>query len=341
MTSLEIWIDAVLIVVLALLIDRFIGEAPNRYHPLRWMGDILAAIDRRIADRSSRRTSVLGFLSYLLVFFIFCGAGLCITSFMRIGLSAVDPLLGEIAWIVATAWLFKVTFAVFSFRKHCRPICDSLDSGDLESADAQVQMIVSRDTKGMDAGHVASSCCETVSENLVDSVYSPMLYFGFLGLPGAVMFRCCNLMDAMWGYLNDRYRRLGFFPAKFDDLLGFLGSRISPLFIALAGALMGLDWRASLPAARKEHGKTPSPNSGWSMTATAAVLGISMEKKGVYVMGEGPLPTTDDVRRCCRFIEVASTIFMLTVCLLLFAFIGIHVQIGLEDALFGFWRSFF
>lgn len=329
---MQLWVDAVLVVVLALLIDRFIGEVPNSVHPLRWMGNLLGAIDRRISDRASRFTSVLGFLSYLLVFVIFSGLGLTITTVCRIIVSdAVSPVVGEALWIIATAFIFKVSFAIFSFRCHCRPICGDLDGGRVEDAASKVQMIVSRDTRGMDAEHIASSCCETVSENLVDSVYSPVLYFGILGIPGAVMFRCANLMDAMWGYLNERYGRLGFFPAKFDDVLGFLTSRVSPYFVALAGMILGMDWRAAVPAARMEHGKTPSPNSGWSMTAVSATLGISMEKRGVYVMGSGRLPTTDDVRRCCRLVELSSMLFLLTVGLILYVLVGVHVQVLCED----------
>lgn len=335
-----LWLDAILVVVLALAIDRYIGEVPNSVHPLRWMGNILAAIDRHVACRGSRKAVAIGFLSYLLVFIIFTGIGLALTSLVRYGLtSAVSPLAGEVAWILVTAVLFKISFAIFSFRKHCDPICEDLDAGRVEDAASKVQMIVSRNTKGMDAEHIASSCCETVTENLVDSVYSPVLYFGILGLPGAVMFRCANLMDAMWGYLNDRYALLGRFPAKFDDVLGFVTSRVSPYFIALAGMMLGMDWRRSVPAARAEHTKTPSPNSGWSMTAAAAVLGISMEKKGVYVMGDGPMPTTDDVRRCCRLIELSAMIFLLLVGIILFGLIGIQIQLLIEDTVFGFWGS--
>ena len=138
------------------------------------------------------------------------------------------------------------------------------------------------------------------------------------------MFRCANLMDAMWGYLNDRYALLGRFPARFDDVLGFVTSRASPYFIALAGMMLGMEWRRSVP---------------WSMTAAAAVLGISMEKKGVYVMGDGPMPTTDDVRRCCRLIELSAMIFLLLVGIILFGLIGIQVQLLIEDTVFGFWGS--
>lgn len=332
---MSIWIDAVLIVVLALLIDRFIGEVPNAIHPLRWMGNLLGAIDRRIRNRGTRMTSVLGFLSYLLVFILFSGIGLLITTVCRYYVSdIVSPEVGEVLWIVASAFIFKISFAIFSFRKHCDPIRKDLDEGRVEDAAAKVQMIVSRNTKGMDAEHIASSCCETVSENLVDSVYSPVLYFGLFGIPGAVMFRCANLMDAMWGYLNDKYGRLGFFPAKFDDVLGFITSRVSPYFVALAGMILHMDWRVSVPAAKAEHTKTPSPNSGWSMTAVAAVLGISMEKRGVYVMGTGPMPTTEDVRRCCRLVELSSVLFLLTVGLIFYVVLGVHVQCFAEGVTF-------
>ena len=291
------------------------------------MGNLLGAIDRRIKNRGTRMTSVLGFLSYLLVFILFSGIGLFLTTLCRYYVSdLVSPEVGEVLWIIVTAFIFKISFAIFSFRKHCDPIRKDLDEGRVEDAAAKVQMIVSRNTKGMDAEHIASSCCETVSENLVDSVYSPVLYFGLFGIPGAVMFRCANLMDAMWGYLNEKYGRLGFFPAKFDDVLGFITSRASPYFVALAGMIMHMDWRAAVPAAKAEHTKTPSPNSGWSMTAVAAVLGISMEKKGVYVMGTGPMPTTEDVRRCCRLVELSSVLFLLTVGLILYVLLGVHVQ---------------
>ncbi len=327
---MELWLDALAIVIAALLIDRFIGDVPNAIHPLRWMGNILDAIDRRIKNRSSAWTSVLGFLSYLLVFVIFGGIAILIIAAVHHYVSDIDPLWGEIAWIVVTAFIFKVQFAIFSFRHHCDPICKDLDEGRVEDAAAKVQMIVSRNTKGMDPEHIASSCCETVSENLVDSVLSPTFYFGLLGILGSIMFRCSNLMDAMWGYLNDKYGRLGFFPAKFDDVLGWFTSRISPYFVALAALFLRMDWKAAVPAAKKEHTKTPSPNSGWPMTAVAAALGISMEKKGVYVMGVGPLPTTKDVQRCMRLVELTSILFIMTVCFALYALLAIHVQVFVE-----------
>ena len=321
---MDLWLDAILIIVLALAVDGIIGEVPNAIHPLRWMGNILYFLDRHIKRGNPTMTKIKGFLSYLLVLLIFGGIAFII-------LALVHYYLGEIAWIIVTAFFFKVVFAVFSFRRHCKPIQEDLRNGDTEAAAAKVQMIVSRNTKGMDAEHIASSCTETISENYVDSVVSPVTYFGLLGMLGGIMFRCANLMDAMWGYRNEKYGDLGFFPAKFDDVLGYVTSRISPIFIALGAFFMRMDWKAAVPAALEEHNKTPSPNSGWPMTAFAAVLEISMEKKDVYVMGKGNLPTVDDIGRCYRLLELSSILYILIVTLPLYVFIGIHIQTGIEN----------
>ena len=346
---MQLWFDGILIIILAMLFDRYVGDPSNKYHPLRWMGNLLQAIDNRLVRRKSYRAVLLGFLSYLLVFIVFGGVAILITGSIRhflggqvpFDIAGIHVTLGEILWIVVSAYLVKITFALFAFRRFCRPIEEDLRKGDLDAAADKTQMMVNRKMKGMDLPHITSSCCETISENLVDSAVSPLLYYGLLGLPGAVMFRCANLMDAMWGRLNEKYKDLGHFPARWDDVLGFVPSRLSPLFIGLAAWIMRIPGRRkALKAAREEHRKTPSPNSGWPMTATAAAMGISFEKEGVYVMGEGPLPSVEDIARCYRLIELTAVLFTVIVVFPLCALIGVHVQIICEDSVIGFIRGF-
>ena len=340
---MQLWADAVLIAVLALVIDRCLGDPSNKYHPLRWMGNLLNAIDNRVKRRQSKTAVLMGFLSYLFVLLLFGGIALLVTGGIRIlagdaypfDVLGVDLSVGELLWIFATAYLTKLSFALFAFRRFCRPIEDDLRNGDTEAAAAKTQMMVNRKMAGMDLPHITSSCCETISENLVDSVISPLMYFGIFGLPGAVAFRCANLMDAMWGRLNEKYKDIGHFPARWDDVLGFIPSRLSPLFVGFAAWIMRLkNRRPAMRAAIEEHTKTPSPNSGWPMTATAAAMGVSFEKEGVYVMGEGPLPTIEDIGRCYRLIEATSVLFLLIIAVPLLMFLGIHVQIIFEDFIY-------
>jgi len=326
-------------VILALVIDLIVGDVPNKIHPLRWMGNLLDKLDKRIKRKSRRSTIIKGMLSYLLVLFIFAFISLTVLVLVRTQIGIVNGVdVGEILWIIISAFLFKLTFAVFSFRRHCRPIQNDLENGDNVSAAAKTQMIVSRRTEGMDAPHISSSCTETISENYADSVCSPMFYYGIFGIFGAWMFRCCNLMDAMWGYLNEKYGDLGYFPAKFDDVLGWLTARISIVFIALASVFVGGSPGKAISTAMDEHKKTPSPNSGWPMTAAAGALGIRMEKEGVYVMGTGELPTVKDISRCYVLVEVAALLFLLIITLPLYMFIGVHIQVYMEDAILSLFK---
>lgn len=340
---MQLWADAILIAVLALVFDRVLGDPSNRFHPLRWMGNLLTAIDDRVKRRKSYRAVLIGFLSYLSVFLLYGGVALlitggiriCLWDYLRYDVSGISVSIGEILWIAVTAYLTKITFALFAFRRFCSPIEEDLRRGDLDAAADKTQMMVNRKMRGMDLPHITSSCCETISENLVDSAVSPLMYLGLLGLPGAIMFRCANLMDAMWGRLNERYKDIGHFPARWDDVLGFIPSRLSPLFIGFAAWLMRIKGRrGAMKAAIAEHRKTPSPNSGWPMTATAAAMGISFEKEGVYVMGEGPLPSIEDIGRCYRLIEATAVLFVIIVTIPLMVFVGIHVQIISEDFIY-------
>ena len=331
MVTTDLWMSALLIVAVALIFDA-IGDPPNKVHPLRWMGNILGWLDRHISRKNPRTTKIKGFLSYLLVFSLFVFLSLLILVLARTYIGEYAGInIGEIVWIVLSAFLFKMTFAVFSFRKHCRPIQNDLRNGDLDAAAKKTQMIVSRRTEGMDQEHLASCCVETTAENFADSVCSPGFYFGLLGIFGAFVFRTANLMDAMWGYRNEKYGDLGFFPAKFDDVLGFVTSRISILFIALAAALMRLDARSAIRTAMNEHKKTPSPNSGWPMAAVAGAMGVTMEKKDVHIIGSGPLPSVEDIGRAYRLVEVASVLLMIILTIPFYVLVGIHVQLFFED----------
>ncbi len=317
-----------LVISLALAFDFIVGDPPNAIHPLRWMGNLLDALDARITRGGRNATRLKGFLSYLLVFGI--SALICLLL-----LAAVRHLIGFWAWILLCAILLKLSFAVYSFRAHCQPIESDLRRGAIADARKKTQMIVSRDTSSLNEEHLSSCCVETVAENLVDSVYSPQLYFGIFGIFGAYMFRCANLMDAMWGYRNEKYEDLGFFPARWDDVLGFIGARISIPFIALGLLIMGGDLRGMWQALKSDRAKTASPNSGWSMAAVAGGLGITMEKPGDYRLGWGPLPAAEDIRRSYQLIELSSMLFMLIVAFPLYHFIGMGVQLMMEDAIWG------
>ncbi|MDM7911569.1 MAG: CobD/CbiB family cobalamin biosynthesis protein, partial [Methanotrichaceae archaeon] len=125
-----------------------------------------------------------------------------------------------------------------------------------------------------------------------------------LGLEAALAFKAISTMDSMLGYKTKGLKELGFAAAHLDDLANLIPARLSIFLMALARFR---DAREILAAAFRYHARTPSPNSGWPMSACAGALGIRLEKPGYYVLlDEGREPDTSDVPRAVWFM-VATT----------------------------------
>ncbi|MDD1763204.1 MAG: cobalamin biosynthesis protein, partial [Methanobacteriaceae archaeon] len=103
---------------------------------------------------------------------------------------------------------------------------------------------------------------------------------------GGVVYRVINTLDAMVGYENLKYQMIGWFPAKLDDILNFIPSRVTGILIVIAAGLGSLDWKKSWLMMKRDAKKTPSPNSGYPMAAAAGALNVQLEKPGVYILGD-------------------------------------------------------
>ena len=251
-------------------------------------------------------------------------------------MALVRDVLGMLVWAVVGGIILKTMFAMSAMNKHTEPVRKALLAGDLELGRQKAAMMVSRDVSQLDKEYVISCAAESAAENTVDSIFSPLFYFGLLGLPAAVAYRASNTLDAMVGYLNDKHRHVGWFSAKLDDGTNFVMARAAVPFILLALIILGKDWKAGWNASKKYHDQTLSPNKGWHMSAFAGGLGIRFEKIGWYVMGDGPLPSDPEVLRdTIKVMTVASYLFLLTVVVPLYLLVGAEVQVFVEDVLLG------
>ena len=61
----------------------------------------------------------------------------------------------------------------------------------------------------------------------------------------------------------------------------------------------------------RDHGRTASPNAGFTMAAMAGALGVRLVKRDAYVLGDGGLPTAADVRRSLVVMVAAAVIVIL------------------------------
>ncbi len=302
---------------LALLVDRWLGEPPARWHPVVWMGHYLGWMGSRIAPQGTPAGQgtqwgrfVFGALAWSL------GAVLvwCVALLIQQWLLSWHVLAG----VLLLSLLLKPLLAWRMLRDEVQAVEAALSTG-LDSGRAQLARIVSRDVQALDASQVRESAIESLAENLNDSLVAPLFWFALLGLPGAALYRYANTADAMWGYRGIREGRdwtwAGKWAARADDVLSWLPARLTALLLALVQG--GLSWRAL----RAQAPRTPSPNSGWPMAAMALALDVQLRKPGVYVLHEtGRPPQAGDTTRAAQLGERVVLLLALVLGAALWAF---------------------
>ena len=187
--------------------------------------------------------------------------------------------------------------------------------------------LVSRNTSELTESRITSAAIETLTENITDSVFSPLFYttifsllFGIvIGIVAAVIYRVSNTMDAMLGYKTKELINIGCYPAKLDDVLNYIPARLTGYYVVLASFILRYDYRQSYDVMKKFALKTPSPNSGYPMAATAGALNITLVKEDVYTLGYG----TDELNRekiskAINITKLTSLLFILTIVVIYF-----------------------
>lgn len=263
----------------ALVIDRWLGEPREDWHPVVWMGHFLGAVGARIAPLSSTQTRPIQELLFGTLAWSLGAMLVTVCAFALNGVVVQIPAL----WIqiFLLGLLLKPLLAWRMLRDEVQTVESALDLS-LADGRARLAWLVSRDVTTLDAAQVRESAIETLAENLNDSVVAPLFWFAVAGLPGAALYRFANTADAMWGYLGERHGRdwtwAGKWAARADDVLSWVPARITAVLLAGQGAPSR--WLQVRAQARL----TPSPNSGWPMAAMALALDVHLAKPGVYTL---------------------------------------------------------
>ena len=265
--------------LLALLIDRWLGEPPVRWHPVVWMGHYLGWAGRLLQrqarpDGADYRSFWLGALAWL------GGAAMVIAAAM-----AIEQLALRLPVVLAGLLLglaLKPLLAWRMLHTEVQAVEQALQQS-LAAGRERLSWLVSRDVSALSEAGVRESAIESLAENLNDSVVAPLFWFALLGLPGAALYRFANTADAMWGYRGvyrgQRWEWAGKWAARVDDVMSWLPARLTAALLLLAAGGRGLQLAGAL---RSEAVKTPSPNSGWPMAAMALVLGVRLRKPLIY-----------------------------------------------------------
>lgn len=274
------WRIEVATLLVAILVDRVVGEAPPAFHPVVWMGKLIAWLEQ-LSPGPGRRLASLVAGSGMAVFVPVAAGGLAWLA--AVGLREV----GSIAYVAAGSVLASTTFAVRELGRAANRTRSAMEAGDGEGARQSLRSLVSRDARTLTPPLVAMAAIESVAENTTDSFVGPWLAFALFGLPGAFAYRAINTLDSMIGY-RGRYEYFGKAAARLDDLVNLIPARLSALLMLVAGRLF-----CGFPAARgrriaiRDRRLTESPNAGWTIAAAAGLLGVALEKAGHYRIGDG------------------------------------------------------
>lgn len=273
-------------VLLALLVDRLLGEPPAWLHPVVAMGKYLAHWETRLLALRPTPAFLAGALLWL------AAAALLVLAAWAVQQALLRWLPQAVALVLLALWL-KPLLAWRMLAREVQAVETALGES-LPAGRARLAWLVSRDVTALDEAQVRESAIESLAENLNDSVVAPIFWFLLLGLPGAALYRFANTADAMWGY-RGRWEWAGKWAARADDLLSWLPARLTAMLLAVAGGGVA-------PARlRREAWRTPSPNSGWPMAAMALALGLRLRKPGLYALNEGArAPQAADTARALQ-----------------------------------------
>jgi adenosylcobinamide-phosphate synthase len=283
-----------------LVIDRVVGEPPDRVHPVIAFGHVMGFV-----EQATYRDSTAAGSAY----------------------AAGGVALGAIAGLLTRSTTAAVALCAAGrmLRREARTLQRALERGDLDTARARLPALCGRDASDLDESGLTAAVIESVAENTVDAVVGPALWGALLGAPGAFGYRAVNTMDAMVGHRDARYERFGRCAARFDDAANLVPARVTAGLVIAVSPRRASSIRRALGRDAPSH---PSPNAGVSEAAFAAALELELGgvvRYGERVerrpqLGDGRRPRPADIARAVRLadrVELACAALLATPALLM------------------------
>jgi len=217
--------------------------------------------------------------------------GIIISLILIIGSGLAGWLISKTAYRV-NIWLgmgvetilISSCFAGKSLRQAAENVLNPLLENDLAIARSNLSMYVGRDTTQLSVIDILRAILETVGENAVDGVTTPLFYailgigIGLGAAPLALAYKAASTLDSMIGYRREPYQDIGWFPAQFEDRLTWFPCRLTVATLAIFSG----NPQQVFTICRRDAIKDPSPNSGWSECAYAAALGVQLGGSNTY-----------------------------------------------------------
>ena len=320
LNSNQVLIFIIFTLIMAIAVDIIFGELPGKIHPVVIMGSIISFFKNMFIKMKNRISGLM------LVICCVISTGVLLYLFYYIG------CFNTILFIVIYTILLSSSFSIKMLLDTASDVKRDLDES-LEKARRSVSYLVSRNTDELTESFIVSATIESLTENITDSYVAPIFYYFIFTLIITfchfqnelyflllipVLYRLFNTLDAMVGYKNDELINIGFVPAKIDDILNYIPSRIAGLYVVISAFLLKLDGKNSFNVMMRDARNCPSPNSGYTMASTAGALNIQLVKKDTYILGNNNKDIDkNDIEKAVNLSKTTIILFTITIILLL------------------------
>lgn len=295
------WTDFYWALLAGCALDLLLGDPAWLYHPVCIIGKYISWCEKKLRARGGdlRRSAVLLTASTVLI--TTAAAGLLVF---------LSGLLGRVPRLIVMALLDWMGLSAKCLAQEAVGVEKALGRG-IEAGRRQVARIVGRDTAALSEREVVCATIETVAENTTDGIISPMVY-GLLGGPILMWaFKASSTLDSMVGYLDEKYRDIGWSSAKLDDVWNYLPARLTGCLLSLGAALCGLDGKSAFRIMRRDHRNHKSPNCAWSEAAAAGALHVQLGGTHLYFGKPVAKPTIGDDLRAPKREDIRATVRMM------------------------------
>ena len=279
--------DWIVALVIGFALDLLLGDPEWLYHPVCVIGKYISFAEKKLRARGGnlRRSAVLLTASTVLL-------TMAVVALILWTLG----LLGRVPLLAGMSLLNWMGIAVTCMAKEARGVEKTLANG-VEAGRRQVARIVGRDTQSLSEEEIIKATVETIAENTTDGVISPLLYAAIGGPVLLWGFKAASTLDSMVGYLDEKYRDIGWSSARLDDVLNYLPARITALLMCAAAFVSGLDGKNAWRIVKRDHANHKSPNCAWSESAASGALHIQLGGTHDYFGKPVVKPTIGDADR--------------------------------------------
>ncbi len=303
-----------LVLSLAVLTDRILGDPKNFPHPVKLIGRVINFWQKILfTDKDS----------------FIRGLALCVLTLCTAGLFVFALLYLSKNNFFVQVYLIYSALAWRDLKDETEKIFFALLKNNLDEARKFLSFVVGRDTEKLNAAEIICAVIETISENSVDGVIS-VIFFAALGnfffssygmILSVWLFKAASTLDSMVGY--ESYEKFGFASAKLDDVLNFIPARLGGLIIVMSGG----NFFSALKIFLQDRKKHKSPNSAHGESAFAGTLNIKLGGGAFYGGIFEPRPFINENAREPEIFDIVRAWNLLDISCALFALLMIIIEI--------------